>query len=186
MKKHYWPQFERIRRILELIREGTRTGALANGTDFSRECGVSWRTAMRDLELLRERERAPIEYDASRKGYYLNDATWSLRPVHLSRSEVFAFTIARKLAAAYRGTPLELDIQSALEKIGESLRGAVSVDLGAVTDRLSILREDYVVQDPEIWGEVARRRVKLAALARGPKTECRQESPARFNCCRSA
>ena len=47
------PQYYRLRRLLELIREGTRTQRLPNNTDFRRELGVSRRTVMRDLDFLR-------------------------------------------------------------------------------------------------------------------------------------
>jgi len=45
------PQYHRLRRILEMIREGTRTGSLPNCGHFTRELEVSRRTLMRDLAL---------------------------------------------------------------------------------------------------------------------------------------
>ena len=92
MKTSTRPQYHRLRRILEMIREGTRTGALPNCGHFTRELEVSRRTAMRDLDFLRDDEHAPVAYDASRKGFKLTDRTFSLPPVQLSRREVFSFT----------------------------------------------------------------------------------------------
>lgn len=150
------PQYHRIRRILEMIREGTRTGDYPNASDFSRELEVSWITVMRDLDFLRDDEGAPIEYDASRKGFYLADETWSLPPLQLNRKEIFAFSIARKLLAGFRGTALEMDMESVFGKIAESLEGKITVDLESMTDRFTVIGEDYVVQDPETWATVAR------------------------------
>ena len=71
MKTSTRPQYHRLRRILEMIREGTRTGALPNCGHFTRELEVSRRTLMRDLDFLRDDEHAPIAYDDSRKGFTL-------------------------------------------------------------------------------------------------------------------
>ena len=103
------PQYHRLRRILEMIREGTRTGSLPNCRHFARELGVARRTIQRDLDFLRDDERAPIAYDDSRKGYHLTDPTFILPPVQLTRREVFSFSIARKLLERFAGTPLEMD-----------------------------------------------------------------------------
>ena len=103
MKTKSRPQYYRIRRVLEMVREGTQSGYLANSSDFKEELGVSRRTVARDLDFLRDEENAPIEYDESRKGYLLTDDSCSLPPVRLSRKEVFSFSIARKLLGAFEG-----------------------------------------------------------------------------------
>ena len=82
------PQYHRLQRILELIREGTRTGSLPNGGHFIRELEVSRRSVMRDLDFLRDDHHAPIAYGDSRKGFQLTDPTFSLPPVQLTRREV--------------------------------------------------------------------------------------------------
>lgn len=68
MKTATRPQYHRLQRILELIREGTRAGSLPNCGHFTRELEVSRRTLMRDLDFLRDDHHAPIAYDDSRKG----------------------------------------------------------------------------------------------------------------------
>jgi predicted DNA-binding transcriptional regulator YafY len=149
------PQYYRIKRILEMIREGTRTGRYCNASDFIRELEIARRTVIRDLDFLRDEENAPVEYDESRKGYYLSDPTWSLPPARLSRKELFAFSIARKLLERFHGTALDLDLRSVMNKIAESLEGTITVDLGALTEHFTVLGEDYVLQDPAIWKAVS-------------------------------
>ena len=73
MKTKSRPQYYRIRRVLEMVREGTQSGYLANSSDFKEELEFSRRTVARDLDFLRDEENAPIEYDESRKGYLLTD-----------------------------------------------------------------------------------------------------------------
>ena len=60
MKTATRPQYHRLQRILEMIREGTRTGSLTNCGHFIGELEVSRRTLMRDLNFLRDDHHAPI------------------------------------------------------------------------------------------------------------------------------
>jgi len=149
------PQAYRIRRILEMIRAGKRGGGFPNARDFSSELGVSWPTIMRDLDCLRDDEGAPIEYDASRKGYFLADGGWTLKPVTLNQREVFAFSMAAKMMEPFRGTPLEMDLQSLFAKIARSLEGTVTLSVDALTDQFSVISDDHVPLDPEVWVKAA-------------------------------
>lgn len=155
MKNLSRPQYYRIKRILEMIRGPSAAGRYPSASDFAKELEVSWRTAIRDLDYLRDEEGAPIEYDASMKGYYLADVTWTLRPVELNRNEVFAFSIARKLLDRFRGTALELDMKSVLDKIAGSLEGKITLDIESLTDRFTVLTDDYVPVEPKTWKAVA-------------------------------
>lgn len=148
-------QTARHRLIIGLIRDGARSGHYVNATTFVRAFGVSRATVMRDLDFLRDDEGAPIEYDASRKGYYMSDLSWSLPAIRVSRQEVFAFSIAAKLLNAFRGTPLEVDMESLFEKIGHSLEGTITLNPAALTEHLTVLGEDYVRQDPAMWTAVS-------------------------------
>jgi len=156
MKTATRPQYQRLQRILELIRQGTRSGSLPNCGHFTRELEVSRRTLMRDLDFLRDDRRAPIAYDDSRKGFRLTDPTFQLAPVELTRREVFSFSIARKLLERFEGTPLEMDMRSVLAKIAESLQGTVSLDVESLTEQFTVLSEDHARVGPEVWQRVAR------------------------------
>ena len=156
MKTATRPQYHRLQRILEMIREGTRTGSLPNCGHFIRELEVSRRSLMRDLDFLRDDHHAPIAYDDSRKGFHLTDPTFSLPPVQLTRREVFSFSIARKLLERFEGTPLELDMRSVLAKIADSLRGTVSLDVESLTDQFTVLAEDHARVEPGVWQRAGR------------------------------
>jgi predicted DNA-binding transcriptional regulator YafY len=156
MKTATRPQYHRLQRILEIIREGTRAGSLPNCRHFTRELEVSRRTLMRDLDFLRDDHYAPIAYDDSRKGFHLADPTFKLAPVELTQREVFTFSIARKLLERFEGTPLEMDMRSVLAKIADSLQGSVSLDVESLTDQFTVLSEDHARVHPEIWQRAGR------------------------------
>ena len=109
--------------MVQMVREGSSDGKPPNSTDFMAEFGISRRTVARDLDFLRDEERAPLEYDDARHGYRLVDETYALPPMTISRREAFSFGLARKLLAHYEGTPLHLDMRSVLDKIAESMEG---------------------------------------------------------------
>jgi len=140
---------------MEMVREGTKNGYLANSTDFRRELGISRRTVARDLDFLRDEENAPIDYDESQKGYRLTDETYTLPPVRISRKEAFSFGLARKLLAHYEGTPLHLDMRSVLDKIAESLEGDITIEPDWLSEHVGVMPEDCVRIDPEVWAQIA-------------------------------
>jgi len=155
MKAGSRPQYYRIRRMVQMVREGAETGYLANSRDFMKEFEVSRRTVARDLDFLRDEERAPLAYDDARHGFCLTDETYTLPPVRISRKEAFSFGLARKLLAHYEGTPLHLDMRSVLDKIAESLEGDVTIEPDWLSEHVGVLPEDRVRIDPEVWAQLA-------------------------------
>ena len=155
MKAAYRPQYYRIKRIVDMVRENYAEGYLPSRSDFRRELEVSPRTLARDLDFLRDEERAQIEYDARAHGYRLTDETYRLPPVRLSRKEAFSFALVRKLLAVFEGTPLDMDMRSVLAKIAESLEGEISVEPEWLGEHVSVLAEDRVQVDPALWAQAA-------------------------------
>jgi len=155
MKAGSRPQYYRIRRMVQMVREGAETGYLANSSDFMKEFEVSRRTVARDLDFLRDEERAPLAYDDARHGFRLTDETYTLPPVRISRKEAFSFGLARKLLAHYEGTPLHLDMRSVLDKIAESMEGDITIEPDWLSEHVGVLPEDRVRIDPDVWAQLA-------------------------------
>lgn len=144
MKAGSRPQYYRIRRMVQMVREGAATGYMPNSSDFMKEFEVSRRTVARDLDFLRDEERAPLAYDDARHGFRLTDETFTLPPVTISRREAFSFALARKLLAHYEGTPLHMDMRSVLDKIAESLEGDNTIEPAWISEHVGVLPEDRV------------------------------------------
>lgn len=155
MKAGSRPQYYRIRRMVQMVREGAGGGDPPNSTAFMAEFGVSRRTVARDLDFLRDEERAPLTYDDAGHGFRLSDDTYTLPPVSITRREAFSFSLARKLLAPYEGTPLHLDMRSVLDKIAESLEGEVTIEPDWLSEHVGVLPEDRVRIDPEVWAQLA-------------------------------
>lgn len=155
MKAGSRPQYYRIRRMVQMVREGPARGAPPNSNDFMAEFGVSRRTVARDLDFLRDEERAPLEYDTERHGFRLTDETYALPPVTITKKEAFSFGLARKLLTHYEGTPLHLDMRSVLNKIAESLEGDVTIEPDWMSEHVGVLPDDRVQINPKVWAQLA-------------------------------
>ncbi|TAN47378.1 MAG: WYL domain-containing transcriptional regulator [Methylococcaceae bacterium] len=150
MKAGSRPQYYRIRRMVQMVQEGSGGGEPPNSTDFMAEFGVSRRTVARDLDFLRDEAR-----DDARHGFRLTDETYTLPPVRISRREAVSVARARTLLAHDEGTPLHRDMRSVLEKIAESLVGDITLEPDWLSEHVGVLPEDRVRIDPEVWAQLA-------------------------------
>ncbi len=76
------------------------------------------RTSYRDLDLLRDDRRVPLEYDRHQGTHRLTGPVGSLPLVSLSQGELLAIYFADKVLRQYRGTPFEPDLASAFATVG--------------------------------------------------------------------
>ena len=63
---HSRPPLERMLRIHQAL----QAGKFPNATTLAREIEVATKTIHRDIEFMRDRLNLPIEFDASRNGYF--------------------------------------------------------------------------------------------------------------------
>ena len=153
--RNWRPQRQRQRRILEMIRAGTRNGKLPNAGDFMAELEVCRRTICYDLDCLRDDENAPVEYDPQRHGFFMSDLTWQFPDLRLSDAETFALLVAVRTLEAFRGTPDEADTHAALDRFRSLLEGKLGRGKYDLLKRVSVYCTDYVPQNPGVWQKVA-------------------------------
>lgn len=162
---------------LAFIDRAIRAGTWPNGTTLGRQLEVTPRTAQRDLEFLRDRLQAPIEFDAVRNGYHYTDRDYQLPFVRLTESELAALFLAERLLPEYRGTPYAAALASLFDKLKPTLDGEVSLDLSHLADALSVCRLAGLDGDPAIFGQLARaarerRRLELVYWTASRDSEC--------------
>ena len=98
-----------------------RAGKHPNATSLAEKFEMSPKTAQRDIEFMRDRLRCPLEYDASEKGYYYNEDTFSLPMVYLSSEELSALLMAKKMLQDISGGCIGGEISSIVERIANVL-----------------------------------------------------------------
>lgn len=114
-------------RIIEIDRL-IRSGSHPNATSLRKHFEVSRATIMRDIEFLRDRYNAPLEYDSARNGYFYTDPTFFVQSVMLSEAELFSVSVIQPLLEQYRNTPLEASIKNIFSKLTDMLPQEVSMD----------------------------------------------------------
>ncbi|MCQ2572933.1 MAG: WYL domain-containing protein [Treponema sp.] len=140
-------------RILE-IDKIIRSGTYPNAKKLQEYFEVSRATINRDLEFLRDRYQAPIEYDFTRKGFYYSDETFVIQDVMLSESEIFSIFAITPLLEQYRNTPLESSIKSIFTKLVDFMPNTVSVDTVLLSDKISFIPEPKAQIDKNVFNTV--------------------------------
>ena len=111
---------ERLLQIDSLLRSGIRQtqGSLAVATE------VSDRTIRSDLDFLRDRLLAPLEYQKN-KGWHYTDPDWRLPSISLSQGELFALTLGARMLESYSGSAYVNELRSAIARLSERLPEAI-------------------------------------------------------------
>jgi predicted DNA-binding transcriptional regulator YafY len=127
-----------INRIL-MVDEAIRSGRFPSISTLARKAEVNARTIERDIEYLRDRYRAPIEYDRAKRGYYYTEPNFFIKSIVLTEGELFSVALFDRLLEQYRNTPLEESLRRIFGKIIQSLPDRVTVDTGLLGNQVSVI-----------------------------------------------
>ncbi|MBD2019225.1 WYL domain-containing protein [Leptolyngbya sp. FACHB-36] len=112
---------------------------------------VNERTVRNDLNFLRDRYHAPIDFNRQ-KGYYYTDPDWRLPSITLSKGELFALILGARMLEANAGSAYAPELRSALTRLSERLPQQSWVDLQQVADERILFRSGAEIDlNPEIW-----------------------------------
>ncbi|NJK35262.1 MAG: transcriptional regulator [Oscillatoriales cyanobacterium SM2_2_1] len=140
-------KLERLLNLDQLLRSGERHTA----STLAAHLEVSERTVHYDLDLLRDRFRAPIESDRE-KGYYYSDPKWRLDTIPLTKGELFALTLGARMLQSYAGSAYEPELKSAIEQLSRRIPEQTWVDLEGLANERVVIREGGELNlDPDIW-----------------------------------
>jgi len=137
-------------RIHSRLAEGTRVTASTLATELE----VSTRTVKRDIETLRDRHGAEIDWDATAGTYVCTKPSEHLPLLRISADEAIAVALAGKTFAAWAGSPLGRALESALAKIADVVGNAVSFPTDTLAD--CIFRPDDSATDDSTRHHYAR------------------------------
>jgi predicted DNA-binding transcriptional regulator YafY len=173
------PPLERMLRIHQAL----QAGKFPNASQLARELEVSTKSIHRDIEFMRDRLQLPIEYDASKFGYYYSQEVSGFPTVQITEGELFALIVAEKALQQYRGTNFEKPLLSAIRKMEQSLPDTISLNLAEVEQTISFRTRAEPILNLEIFDVLAKataRRQQLELLYRKPgskQTEARLVDP---------
>lgn len=139
-----------VSRILK-IDEIVRSGCYPNATTLSKKLEVSVSTIQRDMDFLRDRYDAPLEYDQVKHGYYYTDDSFFIKSVLLTEGELFAISVIQPLLEQYKNTPLEKSLENVFKKITEILPKEISVAAGMLGQEVSYVSDHLAVIDEKVF-----------------------------------
>jgi predicted DNA-binding transcriptional regulator YafY len=136
-------------RIL-VIDQALRAESWPNARTLGKRLEVHPRTIRRDIEYLRDQLKAPIEFDATRNGYYYTEATYRLPLLQFTEGELVALFLGEQLLRQYRGTEYGPDLARAFAKITAALDGPVTDDARRLGEAISFRTPAPAIFDVEI------------------------------------
>ncbi len=115
---------------------------------------ISQKTAQRDIEFMRDRIDAPIEYSHADRGYYYADKGYELPPIWLNESELVAFILAKRLATAIPDRNLKDSLNKFISKLSSRLSDKVGFNLDDIQDKISLKNIEYYTVDESLFRKV--------------------------------
>ena len=141
------PPLARMLKIHEMLaHEG-----YPNCTTIATEFEVSYKTAQRDLDFMRDQMMLPIDYNGNHRGFYYTKPVSSFPPVSMSEGELIALLVAQKSLEQYKGTAFEKPIKSAFEKMSSSMGQEGLFSMQEVSEAISFRPVGSAIQDLKIF-----------------------------------
>lgn len=116
-------------RRIRVIHNAVKKGGYPCIQELMNKVEISRRTLERDMAILRDDYNAPLEYCTLNKGYYYSDTLYDLPPLDLSKSEIQALLLGKRIMQTFQDFPQNRDIQTAVAKLMEGINKATIHDL---------------------------------------------------------
>ena len=146
------PPLERMLRIHQAL----QAASFPNAVKLAREIEVSTKSIHRDVEFMRDRLNLPIEYAASRNGYFYNGEVSAFPTMQITEGEIFALVVAEKALQQYRGTRFEKPLLSAIKKMEQALPDTISLNLADIEQTISFRTRAEPILNLEIFDALAK------------------------------
>ena len=131
-----------------------RDGKYPNCATFASEWEVSAKTVQRDIEFLKDRMQAPIEYDALRRGFFYTEPAFMLPAVQLNEGELAALLIGSKALEQFQGTPMAEKLTAVFDKLSALLPDNITVRPEELFTRFSFISPPAMPISSKVWNTV--------------------------------
>jgi predicted DNA-binding transcriptional regulator YafY len=131
-----------------------RDGRYPNAKDLAGHFEISSRTSQRDVEFMRERLNAPLEYDAVKKGYYYTDRAYELPARWFNEENIMALALAVRLASSIPDTGIKKTLCSFLNRVFSLQSGDAQNCIEGISEKVSVKNIEYSRVDEEFFHEI--------------------------------
>jgi len=143
-------QAERLLALDQLL----RNNQYPNCTSFAADWEISTKTAQRDIDFLRDRMGAPLEYDALKRGYYYTEPTFMLPAVQMNEGELAALLMGSKMLEAFQGTPMADKLTAVFNKLSALLPDNITVRPEELFTHFSFSAPPAMPISSKVWKKV--------------------------------
>lgn len=141
--------FERYYWFHNQVKEGKFPNCNRLATKFE----ISPKQAQRDIEFMKDRLFAPLEYDSKKKGYYYSNEKFELPPLWLTEEELFALILAARLASAIPYKNLKNSLYQMIDVILTN-NSSSKIDIQSLLEKVSIKNIEYYKVDEKTFQKV--------------------------------
>ena len=138
------------------IHQEIASGSFPNATSLAADLEVSVKSIGRDLDFMRDRLNLPVEYDASRRGYYYVGEVSAFPTLQITEGELLALVVAEKALQQYRGTSFEKPLVSAFRKLAAQLPETISFSIADWEKTISFRTSTEPILNLEVFEALAR------------------------------
>lgn len=114
-----------------------------NARHLAERFEISPRTAQRELDFIRDRLRAPLEYDHTRKGYYYTDDSYELPSRWYSEESIISFALAVRLASTIPDTRIKSELHDFIGKVFNVRHHDRELDIQEISEKISVKNIEY-------------------------------------------
>ena len=141
------PPIARMMKIHRLLAEEGYPNCSTIATEFE----VSYKTAQRDLDFMRDQMMLPIDYDGAHRGFYYTKPVSSFPPISITQGELVALLVAQKSIEQYQGTAFEKPLKAAFEKLSSNLDEEDSFSIQELTEAVSFRPVGAAIQEMKVF-----------------------------------
>ncbi len=94
-----------------------KAGRYPNSVNLAESFEISGRTAQRDIEFIRDRLEAPLDYSHRYRGYFYTDDTYELPALWVNESNILALSLAVRLASTIPDRELKDQLCHLIDRI---------------------------------------------------------------------
>lgn len=142
--------YRMLERISHIHRK-IKSGCYPNTKQLAYELESGLATISRDLDYMRDRMYAPIEYDFTHKGYYYTEGFEPSMQNHLSDKDLRVMLSAKTLLSHYKNTPIYEEACSMLDLLSSN---AMEGKNTALMNRIAVAPSVETNVNQEIWNAI--------------------------------
>ena len=147
--------------------ERIRNHRYPNSKDIAEHFEISSRTAQRDVEFIRERLYAPLEFDRKKMGYFYTDTAYELPAQWFSEENVLALALAVRLASTIPDDLIKKSLCGFLDRVLGVFGKSDASCLSGIGEKISVKNIEYSKVDERCFHAVTEALFESRALRIG-------------------